>query len=104
TLDAAPRDIPTALRDTVLLDLNLPDGSGMELLEELSGNGSPEVILITGQASLETAIEALRRGAADYLSTPVDFTRVKQVLANLSRTRELKKEIGSLRGELRKLG
>ena len=76
----------------------------MDLLDELEGNGSPEVILITGQARVETAVEALRRGAADYLTKPVDFARVKTVLANLARTRELKKEIGSLRGELRRLG
>jgi DNA-binding NtrC family response regulator len=104
SLADARAELAHAAPDAVLLDLNLPDGSGMELLEELSGNGSPEVILITGQASLETAVEALRRGAADYLTKPVDFARVKQVLANLSRTRELKREIGSLRGELRKLG
>ncbi|HEY7921824.1 MAG: sigma-54-dependent transcriptional regulator [Burkholderiales bacterium] len=104
TLADARAELAHAVPDAVLLDLNLPDGSGMELLEELSGNGSPEVILITGQASVETAIEALRRGAADYLTKPVDFARVKTVLANLSRTRELKREIGSLRGELRKLG
>ena len=64
----------------------------------------PETVLITGQASVETAVEALRRGVADYLTKPVDFARVKTVLANVSRTRELKEEIGGLRGELRKLG
>ena len=53
---------------------------------------------------METAVEALRRGVADYLTKPVDFARVKMVLANLTRTRELKEEIGSLRGELRSLG
>jgi len=41
---------------------------------------------------------------ADYLTKPVDFARVKMALANLTRTRELKEEIGSLRGELRSLG
>jgi two-component system, NtrC family, response regulator HydG len=61
-------------------------------------------VLITGQASVQTAIEALRRGISDYLTKPVDFARVKMVLANVSRSRELKEEIGSLRGELRKLG
>jgi DNA-binding NtrC family response regulator len=78
----------------------------MDLLDEFEGNGSPspEVILITGQATVETAVEALRRGATDYLTKPVDFARIKTVLANLVRTRELKKEIGSLRGELRRLG
>ena len=51
---------------------------------------------------METAVQALRRGVADYLTKPVDFARVKMVLANVSRTRELKEEIGGLRGELRR--
>ena len=61
-------------------------------------------MLVTGHASVETAVEALRRGAADYVTKPVDFARVKMVLANVARTRELKEEIGNLRGELRELG
>jgi two-component system response regulator AtoC len=104
TLADARAELAQGLPDAVLIDLNLPDGSGMDLLDELVGNGSPEIILITGQATVETAIEALRRGAADYLTKPVDFARVKTVLANLARTRELKREIGTLRGELRRLG
>ena len=104
SLADARHELAQGLPEAVLIDLHLPDGSGMDLLEELEGNGSPEVILITGQASVETAVEALRRGAADYLTKPVDFARVKTVLANLARTRELKREIGSLRGELRRLG
>ncbi|PYQ22876.1 MAG: sigma-54-dependent Fis family transcriptional regulator [Acidobacteria bacterium] len=86
----------------LFLDLNLPDGSGIDLLEDLEGH--PETVLITGQASVQTAVEALRRGVSDYLTKPVDFARVKMVLGNVARTRELKEEIGSLRGELRKLG
>ena len=89
----------------VLVDLSLPDGSGLDLLKEIEPNGSsPEVVLVTGQATVGTAVEALRLGATDYLTKPVDFTRVKSILANLARTRELKEEIGSLRGELRRLG
>jgi two-component system, NtrC family, response regulator HydG len=92
--------------DVVLADLQLPDGSGLDLLSnpEDGGGPYPDVILITGHASVETAVNALRRGAADYLTKPVDFARIKAVLANLTRTRELKEEIGSLRTELRKLG
>ena len=104
TLADARSSSPQGTPDAVLVDLHLPDGSGMELLEDLAGQRSARVILITGQATVETAVEALRRGAADYLTKPVDFARVKTVLANLSRTRELKREIGSLRGELRRLG
>jgi two-component system, NtrC family, response regulator HydG len=91
--------------DILLTDLQLPDGSGLDLLpSEAPGVRSPDIVLITGHASVETAIEALRRGVADYLTKPVDFGRVKMVLANVARTRELKAEIGSLRHELRKLG
>jgi DNA-binding NtrC family response regulator len=62
------------------------------------------VVVITGHASVETAVEALRRGATDYLTKPVDLARLKAILANVARTRELQAEIGTLRGELRKLG
>ena len=88
--------------DILLVDLNLPDGTGLDLVEGL--DPAPEVVLITGQASVETAVESLRRGAADYLTKPVDFARVKMALANVSRALEMRGEITTLRGELRKLG
>jgi DNA-binding NtrC family response regulator len=104
SLNEARTELSRGLPDVLLIDLQLPDGSGMELVQEMNGGIMPEVIFITGHASIETAVEALRRGASDYLTKPVDFARVKMVLANITRTRELKEEIGTLRGELRKLG
>ena len=89
--------------DVLLVDIQLPDGSGLDLLEGL-GPAAPEVVLITGRASVDTAVDALRRGAADYLTKPVDFARLKMMLGNLARTLEMKSEIGALRTELRKLG
>ena len=62
------------------------------------------MVLITGEASVETAVEALRRGVADYLTKPVDFARLKAMLGNLARALEMKSEIGTLRTELRKMG
>jgi DNA-binding NtrC family response regulator len=88
--------------DVVLIDLLLPDGNGMELLQSL--DPSTQVVLITGHASVDTAVEALRLGASDYLTKPVDIARLKAVLANILRTQQLKQEIGTLRTELRKLG
>ena len=90
SLKAAKCAIAGSIPDVVLIDLHLPDGNGMELLEELSAFPTTEVVLITGRASVETAVEALRRGAADYLVKPVDLARIRKVLANVSRTRELK--------------
>ena len=90
--------------DALLIDLQLPDGSGLELLQTPEGRLPPGVIFISGNASVELAVEALRLGAMDFLTKPVDFARVKMALANLSRTRELTRQVGALRGELRRLG
>ena len=90
--------------DAVLLDIQLPDGSGMELFENIEDRNTTEIVLITGYASLETSVEALRLGAADYLTKPVNFRQVKKILARIARPPDLKAEIGRLRGELRSLG
>jgi DNA-binding NtrC family response regulator len=103
SLSQAREEIAAKVPDIVLVDIHLPDGSGLDLLEGL-GPAAPEVVLITGQASVETAVDALRRGAADYLTKPVDFPRLKMVLGNVARTLEMKQEIGALRTELRRMG
>jgi two-component system, NtrC family, response regulator AtoC len=103
TLKEAREAIAGTTPDIVLIDIHLPDGTGLDLLEGLEP-ADPEIVLITGQASVETAVDALRRGASDYLTKPVDFARLKMTLGNLARTLEMKDEIGTLRDELRKMG
>jgi DNA-binding NtrC family response regulator len=103
-LKDARRELADGPPDIVLVDLFLPDGSGMELLEAFEPGTGPEVVLITGNASLETAVDALRRGATDYLTKPIDMARLKVTLAALARTVEMKDQIGTLRTELRRLG
>ena len=90
--------------DVVIVDLRLPDGGGLELLDDLPAGSRTEVIVITGHASVESVIGALRLGVLDFLTKPVDSPRLKSVLANLARTTELKAEIGTLRQQLRELG
>src|SRR5258708_26178460 len=90
--------------EVVLMDLRLPDGSGMDLLEDLEDRCSIETILITGHASVESAVEALRLGASDYLTKPVNLQRLKAVLSRVPKSGELRAEIGALRDELRRLG
>jgi two-component system, NtrC family, response regulator AtoC len=103
SLKQAREAVAATTPDVLLVDIQLSDGSGLDLLEGL-GPAAPEVVLITGQASVETAVDALRRGAADYLTKPVDFARLHMMLGNLVCTLEMKSEIGTLRTELRKLG
>jgi len=104
TLTDARAQLADRAPDVVLTDLVLPDGSGLELLRDLESNPTAEVVLITGHASVDSAVDALRKGASDYLTKPIDIPRLRTVLANVARTRELKQEVGTLREELRKLG
>jgi DNA-binding NtrC family response regulator len=69
TLIEAREAIAAAMPDVLLVDISLPDGSGLELLDGL-GAPAPNIVLMTGKASVESAVEALRRGAADYLAKP----------------------------------
>src|SRR6516162_5263557 len=58
-------------QDVALLDLNLPDGTGIELLERLKEQQPElEAIMLTGHGSIETAILAMKKGAYDYLTKP----------------------------------
>ena len=104
TLSQAREQLVVRPPDILLVDIQMPDGSGLDLLDGLEDAPDPEVVLITGNASVETAVDALRRGVTDYLTKPVDFARLKVALANLARTLAMKGEIGTLRTELRKLG
>lgn len=88
----------------VLLDLRLPDGSGMDLFEDAELRGDAEIVLITGHASLDTSIQALRLGAADYLTKPVSVAQLKRVLARLAQPGDLRAEISDMRQEFRTSG
>ena len=90
--------------DVALVDLTLPDGSGLDIVRELQERSPAEIVVVTGRASVDSAVEALRLGAADYLTKPVDVTRLRAILSNISRTQQLKSEISALRRELLELG
>ena len=104
SLAEARERMAAAPADVVLIDLVLPDGRGLDFFDQLETGVRPEAVLITGNASVESAVEALRRGVLDYLAKPADVSRLKGLLAHVARTLELKQEVGVLRGELRRLG
>ncbi len=104
SLAEARQQLQTAHPDAILLDMGLPDGDGLEFVRAEKASIGAEVIVITGQASVDSAVEALREGVLDYLVKPVDRARLKAVLAHVARTRALKHEVDDLRGEMRDMG
>jgi two-component system response regulator HydG len=84
TLAEARAALTRFIPDVVLVDLNLPDGSGLDLLQHLPAQppgGALPVIVMTGNATVESAIEGLRHGIWDYLLKPVNIPRLRSLLA-----------------------
>ncbi|WP_322105099.1 sigma-54 dependent transcriptional regulator [Paraburkholderia sp. J41] len=107
TLAEARAALARFIPDVVLVDLNLPDGGGLELLPHLPAQppgGALPVIVMTGNATVESAIEGLRHGIWDYLLKPVNIPRLRSLLARIPRPYELTEEVRALRSTLRELG
>ena len=96
TLRDARRQIVLQAPDLVLLDLQLPDGSGMDLFSDPVLVANTEIVLITGHATLETSIQALRLGAADYMVKPVNMKQLQGILSRVMRPSALKAELDTM--------
>ena len=97
TLAEARKAIKGSFPDAALLDIRLPDGNGTELLEELTAEEAVPCVMITAHATIESAVEALKKGAQDYLEKPFSLDRLEATLeATLERTR-LRREVRALR-------
>ena len=84
--------------DVVLVDLRLPDASGLTLFEALRAD-DPElgVIFLTGHADVPTAVDAMRRGAIDFLEKPVDLQALEAAVARAAELGRLRREVAVLR-------
>ena len=96
----ARRQIVLQQPELVLLDLRLPDGNGMDLFAEPELLANSEVVLITGHASLDTSIQALRLGAADYLVKPINLRQLQGVLSRVMKPGLLKAEVETLAAQV----
>ncbi|MCW5627048.1 MAG: sigma-54-dependent Fis family transcriptional regulator, partial [Burkholderiales bacterium] len=90
--------------DVVLIDLKLPDGDGMSLFGDLERNVTRAVVVITGHASVESAVEALRIGATDYLVKPINIARLQAILSRVPRAADLEATVRQLREDLAQTG
>ena len=90
--------------DCILVDLDMPGLDGIEVIGKAKQLApDTEAIVLTGKSSLETAIEALRYGAFDYLTKPCTLVELESVLARVAAKRELTKKYWALKKRLQKI-
>jgi two-component system, NtrC family, response regulator AlgB len=98
---SARKQLDRSVFDAALLDLKLRVEDGLELLPELLRN-SPQlsIVVFTAYASIESAVEAMRRGAVDYIPKPFTPDQIRQVLEKVQQTRRLQGRVEELESRL----
>jgi DNA-binding NtrC family response regulator len=87
--------------DVAVVDMVMPGMSGMQLLEKLKDdNADTEVVLLTGEGTIETAVEAMKLGACDYLTKPVRMKELEGAVQKAADARRLRRENRQLRAIL----
>lgn len=89
--------------DLVLTDMHMPGSSGLDLIEEIKRfDDTIPVILITGYPSVNTAVDAMKRGAVDFLPKPFDFNMVSHMVRKALQERRLRQENRRLQADVNK--
>ncbi len=103
-LKLARETLRGSMPDAILLDVKLPDGEGIELLQELRETGTlPVVIVMTAHATVENAVKALKEGAVDYFTKPLDIDKLKREIGVYTENRTLQKRIYNLDQKIKKI-
>lgn len=98
TLANAAKLLKTEEPQIVLLDIELPDGSGLDFLKEIKEfNPETIVIMVTGNVDVKSTIAALRGGAHDYIGKPIHLEELRVTLRNSVETRQLRREVKQMR-------
>ncbi|HEY3885561.1 MAG TPA: sigma-54 dependent transcriptional regulator, partial [Vicinamibacterales bacterium] len=93
--------LQTRHADLVLVDLRMPDVGGLDVLRAIREiDPRCQAVLMTGYASLETAVEAIKLGASDYLSKPINFTRLEQLLVSVREDLERRRSLLSIESDV----
>ena len=101
SVDEALRLVAQAPPDLILLDLVMPGRSGFDLLAELAQQEAPPpVIVLSGTRNIATAVEAMKLGAADYLTKPFEVEALRIKVRQLLSRRELEREVVRLRAQV----
>src|SRR5262249_52171122 len=101
TADAALAALRRQHFDLAFLDVRLETTSGIDLLPSLLAAATDlDIVMITAYATVETAVEAIRRGARDYLPKPFTPAQIRQLTERISERRNLEREVHDLRARL----
>jgi DNA-binding NtrC family response regulator len=88
--------------DLVFSDLRMPDGDGLRVLDSVkASNPETPVILVTAFGSVETAVQAMRDGAEDFIMKPISIEQIDLVLGRLSRRESLRRENKVLKAQIK---
>lgn len=96
SLEEGRAALKAKLPDVLLLDVRLPDGSGLDLLKEIQTNEnwrSLPVVMMTAYGELEDAVAAMKLGATDYLKKPVDLDELILTLSKVMQTQKLSQQL-----------
>ncbi len=100
----AVKSLHANIPDAILLDVNLPDGSGIGLLEELQAyQPMPLVLVMTAFATVDSAVKALKEGATDYIVKPFDIEKLQRELAVHLENRTLQQRVVALDREISRI-
>ena len=101
SVDDALKSLRGPAPDLILLDLVMPGRSGFDLLSEVCGKPeAPPVIVLTGTNTVSTAVEAMKRGAADYVTKPFEVVALRIKVRQLLERRALEREVVRLRARV----
>src|SRR5208283_3361737 len=99
--DTGSRDVVDIITsrapDIIILDINMPGQNGIDVLQEVKTKLSAEVVMLTADETAETAVKAMKLGAADYITKPFSIDEVKIVIGNTMDKIRLRSEVDYLR-------
>ncbi len=102
SVEEAMKRLNASEMDVILTDLSMPGQSGIDLIEKVNARSEPpEVIVMTAYASIETAVKAIRLGAYDYLTKPLDQAKLLKILDQAIQKKNSKKESLPFRSEMK---
>jgi two-component system nitrogen regulation response regulator GlnG len=100
--DEALRMIQSSNYDMAILDIKMPGLSGLDLLDQIREQKNELlVVIMTAEASMKNAVEAMKRGAYDYITKPFDLDVIDAIIEKIDKAREMTSQVSLLKEELK---